>query len=115
MNGRTLSAAAVIALGVVLVATMVFSQAQAGEPQSPGWFLQASAPDPGGRLAVGPGGRVIQTAGSGRGGLLASCAEDTAKFCTGQTADGGRACLAKNTDKLSARCRTAVAALPAAA
>ncbi len=112
MNRRDFTGAAVIALGMVFTAMPVFSQAPAGAPQSPGWFLQGTAPDPGGRLAVGPGGRVIPAALGNRGGLLAACAEDSAKFCNGQTGFGARACLAQNTEKLSAGCKTAVAALP---
>src|SRR5713101_1966271 len=75
MNGRIFTGAAAMALGMIFTATLAFSQAPAGEPQSPGWFLQGSAPDPGGRLVVGPGGRVIPTAGGaggGRGGPLAA-------------------------------------------
>jgi sugar lactone lactonase YvrE len=33
--------------------------------QSPEWFLQGSAPDPGGRLIVGPGGKVAQGSAGG--------------------------------------------------
>ena len=112
MNGRIFIGAAAMALVVVFTATPAFSQAPAGGPQSPGWFLQGTAPDPGGRLAVGPGGRVIPAALGNRGGLLAACTEDAAKFCNGQTGFGARACLAQNTEKLSAGCKTAVAALP---
>ena len=36
--------------------------------QSPDWFLQGSAPDPGGRAVVGPGGKVLSTGGGGRRG-----------------------------------------------
>src|SRR5579872_7614144 len=112
MNERIFIGTAPMALVVALTATLAFSQAPAGGPQSPGWFLQGTAPDPGGRLAVGPGGRVIPAALGNRGGLLAACAEDSAKFCSGQTGIGARACLAQSTEKLSAGCKAAVAALP---
>jgi hypothetical protein len=68
MNRSLLTGAAAMALGMTLTAMLAFSQAPAGGPQSPGWFLQASAPDPGGRLVVGPGGRVIPPAGGTGGG-----------------------------------------------
>src|SRR5450755_3124222 len=114
MNRRIFTGAAAMALGTLLTAAPIFSQSPAAGPQSPGWFLQGTAPDPGGRLAVGPGGRVIPAALGNRGGLLAACTEDAAKFCNGQTGFGARACLDQNTEKLSAGCKTAVAALPPA-
>src|SRR5881227_3002280 len=103
MNRRDFAGAS--ALGMVLTATSVFCQA-------PGWFMQGTAPDPGGRLAVGPGGRVILASLGNRGGPLAACAEDAAKFCNGQSGLAARACLAQNTEKLSAGCKSAAAALP---
>src|ERR1700688_204083 len=112
MNGHIFTGAAAMALGMVFTAMPVCSQAAAGGPRSPGWFLQGTAPDPGGRLAVGPGGRVIPATLGNRGGLLAACTDDAAKFCNGQIGFGARACLAQNTEKLSAACKTAVAALP---
>ena len=104
MNGRIFTGVAKLAPGVVLTASLLFAQ-------SPDWFLQGTAPDPGGRLAVGPGGRVIQAPLGNRGGLLAACAEDTAKFCNGQVGFGIRACLSQYVEKLSGSCKTAVAAL----
>src|SRR6266478_1115821 len=95
MNVRIFTGAAAIALGMVLTATLAFSQAPAGGTQSPAWFLQGTAPDPGGRLQVGSGGRVIPAALGNRGGILAACTDDTAKFCSGQTGVGARACLAQ--------------------
>jgi len=68
MNRSIFTDAAAMALGMTLTAMLAFSQAPAGGPQSPGWFLQASAPDPGGRLVVGPGGRVMPSAGGTGGG-----------------------------------------------
>src|SRR5271170_2739926 len=119
---RRMFAGAVIALS--LTASPAFSQSEesAGKPKSPDWFLGGSAPDPGGRLSVGPGGRVAADAGGraggrggpGRGGPMAACADDTAKLCPGQTGFGARGCLTENSDKLSAQCKTALAAIPAA-
>src|SRR3979409_2452835 len=68
MNGRIFTSAAAMALAMIFTASAAFSQAPAAGPESPGWFLQESAPDPGGRLVVGPGGRVIPaTTGPGGG------------------------------------------------
>jgi DNA-binding beta-propeller fold protein YncE len=116
VKGRNFAGVAAVPLGMVITATLALSQAKG--PEGPGWFLQGSAPDPGGRLVVGPGGRVIGApagAGGGRGAPLAACTEEMAKLCTGQTGIGGRACLQQNTDKLSAGCKTALAAIPAPA
>ena len=118
MDGRTFAGVAAAALSMIFVGTLAFSQNQApaGKPKSPNWFLGPSAPDPGGRLSVGPGGRVAADAGgrvAGRGGLLAACTDDTAKYCTGQTGFGARACLTQNSDKLSGQCKAALAAIPA--
>src|SRR5215469_4983676 len=55
MTTRVFAGVAPLALGIVF-ATSAFSQTPA---QSPEWSLQASAPDPGGRAIVGPGGRVL--------------------------------------------------------
>ena len=73
MKGRNFAGVAVVALGMVVTATLAFSQAQG--PERPGWFLQGSAPDPGGRVVVGPGGRVIGApAGGGRRAIPAPAA-----------------------------------------
>jgi len=104
------------AIGLFVLLTPAFAQ-------SPGWHLTPSWPDPGGRLPVGPGGKVMQApAGQGRGGAgrggggrgasLAACADDTAKYCAGQTGFAARGCLQENADKISAGCRTALSALP---
>ena len=60
MNGRNFAEVAAITLGTLMVGTLAFpqSQAPAGKPKAPDWFLAGSAADPGGRLSVGPGGRV---------------------------------------------------------
>ena len=62
-----------------------------------------------------PGGRVAaDEGGSGRrGGPLAACTDDIAKYCTGQTSFEARPCLATNSAKLSGRCKAALAAIPA--
>ncbi|HEX4594218.1 MAG TPA: hypothetical protein VH157_08075, partial [Bryobacteraceae bacterium] len=112
MNGRIFTAAAVTAVCLVLATTLTFSKTPATVTQSPDWFLQGSAPDPTGRAVVGPGGRVISTPSPG-GGLVAACTDDIAKFCPGQNGFSARACLTENSDRLSAKCKAAVAALPA--
>ena len=116
MNGRIFGGVATIALSMTLAVPLAFSQteASAGGSPSPGWFLQGSAPDPGGRAVVGPGGRVISLPDP-RGGLMAACTDDVAKYCTGQNGFAARACLTQNSEKLSGQCKAAVAALPAAA
>jgi sugar lactone lactonase YvrE len=58
MNRGIFSGAGAVALCLVFAATP-------GEAQSPGWFLQGSAQDPGGRAVVGPGGRVTSTRAGG--------------------------------------------------
>ncbi|HTA70305.1 MAG TPA: hypothetical protein VK776_18585, partial [Bryobacteraceae bacterium] len=95
MNARNFAVAAV-ALGIVFAGTLTFFQTEtrAETPKSPGWFLAGTAPDPGGRLAVYPGGRVAaDTGGSGRGGFLAACTDDAAKYCDGRSGIAARTCL----------------------
>src|SRR5262245_44865171 len=59
-------------LGIGAPATVAYLQAnQPPQLKRPGWFLAASAPDPGGRLIVGRGGRIISDRGTGRGPSLA--------------------------------------------
>lgn len=113
MNGRS-SAGVAAALHILIAGTLAFSQTEGpgAKPGSPGWFLAGTAPDPGGRLPVGPGGRVKAEPGAGRGGPLAACADDTAKYCAGQSGFGSRACLTQNADKLSGQCKTALDSLP---
>lgn len=111
MNGRILSGAAFLAAAILISTAPAFSQPTVAETRSPEWFLQTSAPDPVGRAVVGPGGRVIST-GSPGGGALAACAGDIAKYCAGENAVRG--CLMQHSDKLSAPCKAAVAAPPAA-
>jgi hypothetical protein len=122
MNERHFPGVAAVALGMILIGALAFSQSQpttqgpavGGEPA---WFLQGSFPDPGGRTVVEPGGHVTIPAGGGgaggRGAALAACTDDIAKYCAGQTGLGARGCLAQNADKLSGACKGAVAALPA--
>ncbi len=106
MNGHIYTGAAAIALCLVPAAPLVFSQAP-----SPGWFLQGSASDPGGRAVVGPGGRVVSTVSSG-GGLAALCSQDISKYCASESGPAARACLAQNSAKLSGQCKAAVDAPP---
>jgi DNA-binding beta-propeller fold protein YncE len=122
MKRRQFVGVAGVALGMILTGTLAWSRAQPpteGPPagETPAWFLQGSFPDPGGRTVVDPGGQVTVPPRSGPDGpgALAACTDDIAKYCTGQTGPGSRACLARNSDKLSAACKTAVAALPAPA
>jgi streptogramin lyase len=95
---------------VAFTATLAFSQAPSQQPLD--WFLQGSAPDPGGRAVVGPGGRVISTA-SAAGGLTVTCSDEIAKYCNAANGTGSRACLTQNVDKLSAKCKAAVTPSPA--
>lgn len=105
--------AVAMALCIASAAMLAFSQKPAGGTRSPDWFLQGSAPDPTGRAVVGPGGRVLSLPPPG-GGLADTCADDIAKYCTGEKGFGARACLTGNSSLLSARCKAAVAALPPA-
>lgn len=111
MNGRIFTGASALAFCIVVNATMAFSQAPVAGTQSPAWFLQPSASDPGGRAVVGPGGRVLSTGGAG-GGLTAVCSEDIAKYCAGQTGPGVRACLTQNATSLTGQCKAAITAPP---
>lgn len=110
MNGRIFAGAATV-LSIIMTASLAVSQTPAGGTQSPAWFLQGSAPDPGGRAVVEPGGRVISTGGAG-GGLTAVCSEDIAKYCSGQNGPGVRPCLIQNSTKLTGPCKAAVTAPP---
>ena len=66
----------VVALGVLLAATLAFSQTKPSVEgpavgETPAWFLQGSFPDPTGRTIVEPGGKVSvppREGGGGRGG-----------------------------------------------
>ncbi len=112
MNGR-ISSCAILAVCLGFTVSLAFSQAQARGVQSPDWFLQGSAPDPGGRAVVGPGGQVISAGGSG-GGLTATCSGDIAKYCPVQKGVGVRACLIQNMDQLAGKCKAAITAPPPA-
>lgn len=111
MSGRIGTRAAAMALGTVLAGTLAFSQAPTGATQPLDWFLR-TAPDPGGRAVVGPGGQVTSTGGGG--GLLSPCSDDIAKYCAGETGFGARGCLMQNSEKISGQCKAAVGALLAA-
>jgi hypothetical protein len=114
MNGRSFGGVAAGALGAIVTAMLGFAQtgAPAGKPQSPGWFLAGSAPDPGGRAVVGPGGVVVDAGGDrgGRGGGMAACTDDIAKYCAGQVGFGARGCLTENSARLSGGCKAVLAA-----
>jgi hypothetical protein len=122
MTGRDVAGVAAVAFIMTLSATLALSQSQ--PPTSgpaaggtPGWFLQSSFPDPGGRTIVESGGHVIVSGSGGgtvgRGTALAACTDDIAKYCLGQTGLAARTCLEQHPDKLSGDCKTTVAALPA--
>jgi sugar lactone lactonase YvrE len=115
MKTAQFATVAAVLMGVSSVCTPAFSQTgePGGKAQPPGWFLEGSAPDPGGRLPVFPGGRVGADTGGRTGGPLAACAGDIAKYCAGQNGPGARTCLSKNTEKLSDGCKAELAAIPA--
>ena len=116
MNRHRCAGVAAAALQILATGTLAYSQTQepVAKPGSPDWFLAGTASDPGGRLPVGPGGRVGADPAAGRGGPLAACAADTANYCTGQSGFGARACLTQNSSKLSGQCKTALDSLPVA-
>ena len=71
MKGRNF--AAVVAFGVMLAATVAFSQSKPpiegpAVGETPAWFLQGSFPDPTGRTIVEPGGKVTVPARAGGAG-----------------------------------------------
>jgi hypothetical protein len=100
------------AAGAVL--GMVLASAASAQPsvRQPGWFLAPTYPDPGGRMPVGHGGKVLPPQAGG--GLMAGCADDITRICTtGQTGFyGARECLSRNMGRLSPACRVSIAALP---
>jgi DNA-binding beta-propeller fold protein YncE len=107
MNGHVFSGIAAVAFGVILPATAAFSQSQA--PKSPGWSLQLQSPSA--NLSEQGGG------GGGRRGpdrRLATCEDDTAKYCTGKTGAGVQSCLMQNKDKISGQCSATLSELQAA-
>src|SRR5579863_5577586 len=100
MKDYLFTGAVIAALFAVPIATSAFSKARSTATPSPDWFLQGSAPDPGGRAVVAPGGRVVSTGATG-GGLTAACSDDIPKYCAGETGVGIRACLAQHSDQLT--------------
>jgi DNA-binding beta-propeller fold protein YncE len=85
---------ALVALGVTVAASAVFSQTKppvdgpaAGE--TPAWFLQGSFPDPTGRTIVEPGGKVTVPARAGGGGGRGAAARGVG--APGATGPGGEA------------------------
>ena len=86
MKGRRFTG--VIALGVMVAATVVFSQTKPATEgpavgETPAWFLQGSFPDPTGRTIVEPGGKVTVPAraggAGGRGGAARGAGPATAR------------------------------------
>jgi hypothetical protein len=115
MNLRIFARGATVALGFASMPAFSQTTAPAGTPQSLGWFLAGSAPDPGGRAIVGPGGVVVDPTGGpgarrGAYGGFVACTDDIAKYCAGQTGFGARSCLMQNSDRLSAGCKGELAA-----
>jgi hypothetical protein len=58
--------------------------------QSPEWFLQGSAPDPGGRAIVAPGGKVLSIATGGEARRTAPTAPPVLPGCTRSPVCGNR-------------------------
>src|SRR5438477_12841528 len=63
MNTRHVAGTAAVAIGIALATAHMLSQSQPSTEGpavdgSPGWFLQGSFPDPGGRTVVDAAGRV---------------------------------------------------------
>jgi DNA-binding beta-propeller fold protein YncE len=94
MKKTSCAGAAILALGVGGASLPASSQ------PSPGWFLQLQS-----RSAN------ISEQGGGRGGALEACGDEIGKYCIGHEG-GGRACLEKLGDQLSAQCKSTLAALP---
>jgi sugar lactone lactonase YvrE len=100
-------AAVYLALGVTLtVAPGVPQGVDAKGVQSPGWYLQRSAPREDTARAD-----AISRATDPRSSLTA-CAGDIAKLCPDLSAAGQRSCLSRQGEKLSAICRDMLAAVP---
>jgi hypothetical protein len=80
--------------------------AAAKDVQSPGWYLQSSAPQKDMARAD-----AIGRAAESRNPLTA-CAGDIAKLCPGLSTAGQRSCLSKQGEKLSGICRDTLASIP---
>lgn len=74
--------------------------------QSPGWYLQSSAP-----AADIARADAIGRAADPRSPMTA-CADDIIKLCPDLSTAGQRSCLSRQGDRLSNMCRQALAALP---
>jgi DNA-binding beta-propeller fold protein YncE len=94
MKKASCAGAAILVLGIGGISLPASSQ------PSPRWFLQLQS-----RSAN------ISEQGGGRGGALEACGEEIGKYCIGHEG-GGRACLEKLGDQLSAQCKSTLAALP---
>jgi DNA-binding beta-propeller fold protein YncE len=115
MNQRIFAGGAAAAFSFTSMLAFSQTAAPTAKPPSPDWFLAGSAPDPGGRAIVGPGGVVVDPTGGpgprrGAYGAFVDCTDDIAKYCAGQTGFGARGCLMQNSDKLSVGCRTELTA-----
>jgi len=95
-----------------LAVPIAASGAALAAPASPGWFLQGTHPDTGGRSPVGPGGKVLPPSRDG-GAVLAGCSDDIEKLCQGRSGlYAARACLTENRVRLSGICKADLATLP---
>lgn len=105
MKRDILAGVAMVALSMALIATQAFSQSAAPteKPESPEWFLLKTEPE------RGAGGAVAD-----QGGFVA-CKEVIARVCSVQTGPGAWSCLAQNSAKLSAACKTEFDAGPISA
>jgi len=98
-------------VGILALSCLVASAALAA-PAAPGWFLQGTHPDTGGRSPVGPGGKVLPPSRDG-GAVLAGCSDDIEKLCQGRSGlYAARACLTENRARLSGVCKADLATLP---
>lgn len=73
------------------------------------WVLAA------GFICLAAGSAPAQTAGPSQGGgRMAACRDDVQKLCPDKHGPDRRACIQANKDKLSDRCKAAIAARAAA-
>jgi hypothetical protein len=106
MNKQSITAAAAT-LGAALLLTLALPQfVAAKDAQSPGWYLQSSAP----REDVARAD-AIGRATDARDPLTA-CADDAVKLCPNLSSAGQRSCLSKQSSKLSGVCKATLASAP---
>lgn len=98
MKKASFVAAAILALGIGIVSLPALSQPSS--TSSPGFVLQKQS------LSAN-----IAELGGERGRPLEACSDELGKYCVGHDGDG-RTCLEKLKDKVSAQCKSTLAALP---